>query len=73
MAKPVRAKVAATRLGVPPDHAAGFNNAIERAIQQFADKHEPGTYTVDLDLWAVVQVVNPGTIQQYGATITPHG
>lgn len=72
MARPVRAKVAATRLGVPPDHAAGFNSAIEKAVQAFADRHEAGTYTVDLDLWAVIEVVNPGTIQQYGAKITPH-
>jgi len=73
MAKPVRVRVAAPRQGVPPDHAAGFNSAIEKAVQTFAERHEPGTYTVDVELWAVVQVVNPGTIQAYGAKISPHG
>jgi hypothetical protein len=73
MAKPVRARVAAPRQGIPPDHAAGFNSAIEKAVQAFAKEHEPGTYTVDVDLFAVVQVVNPGTIQQYGAKVTQQG
>ena len=73
MAKPVRARVAAPRQGVPPDHAAGFNSAIEKAVQAFAERNEPGTYTVDVELWAVVQVVNPGTIQAYGAKVTQQG
>jgi hypothetical protein len=69
MAKGLSRKVAATRAAT--DHAAGFNAALDKALRDASRGFSPGQHAVNVDFWAEIEVTNPGTIQQYGVTLTP--
>ena len=66
------AKVAASRT-VATDHAAGWNAALDKALAGASRKFDPGPQAVNVEFWAEIEVVNPGTIQNYCVTLTPHG
>jgi hypothetical protein len=66
----VNGKVAAAR--VPTSHSAGFDAALDRALAN-AGRLGKGEFEVDVHFWAVVEVTNPGQIQQYCATLTTRG
>jgi hypothetical protein len=66
------AKVAASRVAAT-DHAAGWNSALDKALGDASKKFSNGVHNVNVEFWAVMEVTNPGTIQQYCVTLTPHG
>jgi hypothetical protein len=54
----------------------GFDNAIQAAIDEAAQKwHEKGSDPISVwahvDLYARIDIYNPGGIGRYGATLTP--
>jgi hypothetical protein len=65
------AKIPASR--VATDHVAGWNTALEEALLNASDAFEPGEYAVTVEFWAEIVVKNPGTIQNYCVSLTPHG
>ena len=65
------AKVAASRAAT--DHAAGWNAALDKALANASSRFEKGTHQVNVEFWAEIVVTNPGTIQNYCVTLTPHG
>ncbi len=71
MPKSLSVRVPASKAAT--DHAAGFNAALDKALAGASRRFGTGTFTVDVEFWAVIEVTNPGTIQQYGATLTPRG
>jgi hypothetical protein len=71
MAKAFSVSVSGAR--TPTDHAAGFNAALDKALDQASRRIGTGEFTVDVQFWAKISVTNPGTIQQYGVTLTPRG
>ena len=50
------------------DHFAGFNKAIQKALDNFG--RATGDYRADLRLSATVHVENPGSVVEYIATFT---
>jgi hypothetical protein len=66
------AKVAASR-AAPVDHAAAWNAALDKALLNASKQFSEGEHQVNVQFWAEMQVVNPGTIQNYCVTLTPHG
>ena len=66
------AKVSASRVAAT-DHAAGWNAALDKALANARPKFEVGRHQVNVEFWAEIEVVNPGTIQNYCVTLTPHG
>jgi hypothetical protein len=73
MARPrsLTARVAASRAAT--DHGAGWNAALDKALANASTKFENGPHKVTVEFWAEIEVVNPGTIQNYCVTLTPHG
>jgi hypothetical protein len=65
------AKVPASR--VPHDHVGGWNTALEEALLNASDVFELGEHEVTVEFWAEIVVTNPGTIQNYCVSLTPHG
>jgi hypothetical protein len=65
------AKVAASQ--VATDHAAGWNAALDQALRNASEAFDEGEHEVNVEFWAEIRVVNPGTIQNYCVTLTPHG
>jgi hypothetical protein len=60
-----------------PPHE-GFDNAIREAVNRAAETwHEKGTDPIQVwarvDLYARIDIYNPGGIGQYGAKLTPTG
>jgi hypothetical protein len=53
-------------------HHVGFDKALKDALDKASGLGDPGTYEVDVQFGATVEVVNPGTIQQYKVTLNPH-
>jgi hypothetical protein len=64
----VNARVAAQR--VATSHSAGFDAALDKALAG-ASRLGKGKFRVNVEFWADIEVTNPGTIQQYGVTISP--
>jgi hypothetical protein len=61
---------------VPPpqaSHSAGFDAALDKALDNASILGKPGDYTVTVTFWAEIEVTNPGQIQQYGVTLSPSG
>jgi hypothetical protein len=63
-------KVAAEDVAAP--HSAGFDAALDQALLA-ASELGLGSFTVNVEFWAEIEVTNPGTIHEYGVTITPQG
>ena len=68
----VKVSVSAKRAPVPTSHSAGFDAALDKALAG-ASKLGKGTFKVNVQFWAEIEVTNPGTIQQYGVTLSPQG
>jgi hypothetical protein len=58
---------------VVASHSAGFNAALDQALLKASDLGGTGAFTVNVQFWAEIEVTNPGTIHEYGVTITPQG
>jgi len=54
-------------------HSAGFDAALDKALDNASILGKPGPYTVAVAFWAEIEVTNPGQIQQYGVTLSPSG
>ncbi len=67
----VTVKVAAAE--VVASHSAGFDAALDQALLKASDLGRTGAFTVNVQFWAEIEVTNPGTIHDYGVTITPVG
>lgn len=65
----VNAKVAVPK--VTASHAAGFDAALDKALAGASRLGKKGTFNVNVEFWAEIKVVNPGTIQQYCVTLSP--
>lgn len=65
------AKVAAT--DVAASHSAGFDAALDQALLAASDLGQKGVFNINVQFWAEIEVTNPGTIHEYGVTITPAG
>jgi hypothetical protein len=68
--KSVTAKVAASH--VATNHSAGWNAALDKALLNASEAFEEGDHAVSVEFWAEIKVVNPGTIQNYCVSLTPH-
>ena len=64
------AKIPASR--VATDHVAGWNTALEEALLNASEVFEAGEHEVTVEFWAEIVVTNPGTIQNYCVSLTPH-
>lgn len=64
------AKIPASR--VATDHVAGWNAALDDALLIASEVFEPGEHEVTVEFWAEMVVENPGTIQNYCVSLTPH-
>ena len=71
MAKILNVTVAAGK--VSASHSAGWDAALDKALDAAAGALGTGTYNVNVEFWAKIKVTNPGQIQQYGVTLTPRG
>lgn len=49
------------------DHLAGFNRAIQKALENFG--RAPGLYRADVALSATIEAENPGYVVEYIARI----
>jgi hypothetical protein len=69
--KSLTAKVAASRVAAT-DHAAGWNAALDKALLNASQRFENGPHQVTVEFWAEIVVTNPGTIQNYCVSLSPH-
>jgi len=53
-------------------HHQGWDEALADALQNASQLGPPGTYEVDVEFSATVEVHNPGTIQGYAVKLKPH-
>jgi len=68
----LRVKVAAEDVVAP--HSSGFDAALDKALLAASDLGlGQGSFTVNVEFWAEIEITNPGQIQQYGVTLTPQG
>lgn len=70
MPKVLKVKVSAGRTGVPASHSSGWDAALDKALAQASKKLGTGSYRVNVEYWADVEVTNPGQILGYGVTLT---
>ncbi len=70
MPKSVKVKVSAGRMGVPASHDSGWNAALDKALEKASKNLGTGTYRINVEYWADVEVTNPGQILGYGVTLT---
>ncbi|HVA29958.1 MAG TPA: hypothetical protein VMU58_01690 [Gaiellaceae bacterium] len=70
MPKVLKVKVSAGRTGVPASHSSGWDAALDKALEQASTKLGAGSYRVNVEYWADVEVTNPGQILGYGVTLT---
>ena len=66
-------RVAVSARELVPSHSAGFDAALDQALAKASDTIGTGEFNVDVQFWAVIEVTNPGQIQQYGVTLTTQG
>ena len=52
------------------DHHRGFNEAMEKALEQLSTEVGAGRYPVEVRFHADVEVSNPGRVGFYGVTLT---
>jgi hypothetical protein len=67
--KAVNSRVPAAK--VVASHSAGFDAALDKALLNASRLGQKGVFNVNVEFWAVIRVRNPGTIQEYGVTLTP--
>ena len=73
MPKSVNARVAVPKSGVPTAHSRGWDAALDSALAKASRTLGTGTYRINVEYWADVEVTNPGQIFAYGVTITRQG
>jgi hypothetical protein len=70
MADSIKIKVNAGRVGVPASHSSGWDAALDKALANASKNLGTGSYRINVEYWADVEVTNPGQILAYGVTVT---